>query len=270
MPMPITDLGLGYHVTIRLFDRRVIAPLPWQRRVAMESILRIGADYQLLAASLPDNHGHLEAVCSRAQAGQLQRRIGTSLRKRLDLPVGFESYEPRPLQNPWHRENCLRYVISQNPHHELQWDPYYEATSFPDLIGARITGRYTAENVLCYLPRLKVETLYQWLDLEPLDPAELRHAPAAVFEGIRDATLRAGGLIELHRKVPAQQAARSAAVAVLGDRVTQRQAAHLLGLARSTIQRARNHPADPRLVRAIELQLVWSQHAQAPRTLADP
>jgi hypothetical protein len=266
----MSDLGLGYHCRLCLFDSRPIAPEPWQRRLAMECVLKVSAEFRLLAVSMPDSHLHAEAVCSRAEAGELQRRLGISLSKKLKLPVRFQSYEPKPIVSPAHRLSCLKYVVTQDVRHALvDWDPYREYTNLPDLIGARLNGRYTARNVSYFLPRLKIRELYQWIGIAPLDPAELPHTSAPVFEGIYEATLRAACLLDLQTRTPAHQAASRAALAVLGDRYTQQQAACLLGLSRSTVQRAHRQPADALLVRAIQLQLVWSTRVQGPRIIAD-
>ncbi len=264
----MNDPGLGFQIRIRLKDDRVIASERWQRRVVLRNALRLGRPHSLLCASLSPKALHLLAMCGRKEAGRLAHSLESSLRQQLRLPLGFRSQYPEAIQNPRHLRGCFRHILTANPRYDPGWDPFLEASTAPDLLEARLLGRHTREAVGCYLPRWKPQELYGWLGIKPLEPWQ---APGALaLEHLCEATRRAACITVLNGRRPEQRAARRAALAVAGGGGSQPESARRFGVSRRTIQRDLTRPADPRLERAIRLQLCWSLRTieQARRQIA--
>jgi hypothetical protein len=261
------DRGLGHHIRLRPFDNRDIAPEPWQRRQAIQCVLLIGAAFGLLAAGLADSHLHLLTLCDRWAAGQLARRVGMALRRTLRLPVPMLSYPPRPIADPAHRRRCLRYDLVQDERHRVHRDPFFEGTNVPDLLGARLVGAYTIDNVRRAVPRLKSPELRSWVNLEPLGPWQ--GDPPEALDHLREATLRAGCLPGLQGPADDRRAARCAALAVAGDALTRTECAERLEVSRPTVYRDARQAPDPALEYAIRLQLNWSLLQNVRRAVAE-
>jgi hypothetical protein len=124
-------------------------------------VLHQGRPDGLLAFSLPDTHLHIEALCGKRAASRLCQRIAASLKQRLSLPVSNITYPHEPIRNQNHLYNTLRYDLTQHERHGLDAATILEATNLPDLVGFRIVGAYTRENVRRCLPRIRDETLME-------------------------------------------------------------------------------------------------------------
>lgn len=255
------DYGLGYHIRTHLKDNRVIASTPRQRRIAIRTVLCVGRRHGLLCAKLPDTHLHAENQCDNASAAAFERRVGGALRQQLGTSMQFVAYERKPIRDPSHLLWSFRYTLTQDDRHELDWDPFHEASSLPDLLGARLVGEYTAINVSRALPRVKLEDLYAWLEIKPLVP--IATPRPELLEEIEAATLRAACLLELGRRSAAHLAARRAALAVIGRALSRAEAARRLGVSQATLYRDLQGRVDPKLERAIRLQLDWSARVRA-------
>ena len=247
---------IGFHVTCRLTDGRVIAPTRNHRLTVARTVLDQFRGRALLAFNTPDTHLHTEHAEPEEVGSSLLANALRSIKLTLKLPVGFAKPFPKPIRSQAHLFNTFDYVLGQQPHHELEWDPYHEASNLPDLLGLRVLGRYTADNVRRLLPRLKRHLLLKHLGVEA---HESKDGPP------RD-LLAATGLTDLHGRCALTRAARRAAVVVANAGATLEQLARLLETDRKSLWRARQKPADPDLVRAIRLQLQLRQLVPAAPT----
>jgi hypothetical protein len=247
-------MPLGQHICLRLADNRVIAPTPHERRVVASVVLEQGRAFDLLAFGLADTHPHLLTPRSREEAGELARRVEISLVRRLHLEVGFAEPYFKPILDGSHLNRAFTYVLEQNPHHGLEWDPLHEASNLPDLLGMREIGAYTAVNVRRHLPRVTRARLLGCLGLSALDPAD---GPPAQWVW---AAVAAAGLVSLEGKAPRAIAAKQAIVALAGKQLSTAELGAMLGVSTRAIQRLRSSAADPRIVQAVRLQLGLIRH----------
>ncbi len=240
---------IAHHIICRLADSRVIAPTASERRLVARVVLEKCRGRQLLAFNVVDTHLHGEIAESRACCGELVRRIELALHPALRLDVGFGEPEIQPVKDQRHLRNAFDYILRQGDHHGLDWDPCWEASNLPDLLGARILGIYTARSVRQHLPRVRREELLAYLGISRLEESD------GPLEEVVPAALAAAGLAELHpRSVEGLQLAR-AIVEVVGDRMPVGRLADLLEVNRSSLFRFRRRPVDHVLVRAVRLQL---------------
>jgi hypothetical protein len=243
--------NLGYHIRIRLSDDRVIASDQRQRRILARAVLKQGRRSGLYAFGYPDHHLHAAARCSRREAGGLAHRLGVSLRHRLALPVGFVQYAPKPIADNWHLYNVVEYILTQPEHHELdpELDPRRDASSLPDLLGMRLIGSYTAENVRRWLPRLRRAAALKWMGVPALEPVD------GPVDGIVEAALVAGCRNDLVGSTKEVIDLRCAAVKVIGNRRTAEEISAMLEVSVRTVTWLRGRQVNEDLVRAIRLQL---------------
>lgn len=245
--------ALGHHIRTHLQDNRVILRSANQQRVLSRVVLEQGRRDGLLGFSMPDTHLHLQALCSERAASRLSQRIAASLKQRLALPVSFVTYPHQPIRSQRHLFNSLRYLVTQHEHHGVELRSSLEASNIPDLLGLRLVGRYTRDNLRRCLPRLQRATLLEWLGLSGLRPAD---GPTPDLIG---ATLAAAALPSLHGKSRPVVQARRAFLEVVGDRLSSAESAHLLGVTRRAVTALKSRTADPDLVQAIRLQLGLNQ-----------
>lgn len=242
-------MTLGYHLCLKLDDNRVIAPTPAERRVVASTILEHGERFDLLAFGLADTHPHLLAPRPREDAGELARRVEISLVKRLKLDVGFARPYFKPVVDGSHLNRAFIYILEQNAHHGLEWDPLHEASNLPDLLGLRDLGRYTAANVRRHLPRMTRSRLLDCLRLNELEPQSepLEHLPLAAMAAL--------GLPDLVGQRTRVVSARQAIIQLAGTRLKSRELAQWLDLSMREVQRLRTHLPNADLQQAIRLQL---------------
>jgi hypothetical protein len=143
---------------MRLSEDRVIATTAAERRLVARVVLKQGEQAGMFAMAAADTHLHAAAGCSERAAKKFAQRIGSSLRQRLGLPVGFLPTRPKPIQDIWHLRSALTYILDQSRRHGLATDPFFEATNLPDLLGLRVLGRYTVRN-LCICPQVEITLL---------------------------------------------------------------------------------------------------------------
>jgi len=242
-------MGLGYHVIQRLDDDRVLVRDAAARRVYAATVLRLGKEAGLFCFGLPDNHSHVGLECDRVTAGRFAQRLGTALRKRLELPVPFAPARLREIRDQSHLTNAFGYIAAQAQHHGIDADPWLEATVVPDLLGLRVVGSYVLLRVRALLPRLRREHLLAKLGVTRLerghDLTDLEDAAAAI---IGKPTL-VGRAALVHR-------ARHAAVAVArAEGATTARMAELLGMSRRSVRRLLRKDPRAAYVRAVGLQL---------------
>jgi len=212
-------------------------------------ILDQGRTARLLNFSIPDTHAHINAACGVAASYELARRVELSLGRRLRLPVGFERARIKPILDLWHQNNLFTYVFNQYRHHGLDWDPTFEATNLPDLLGLRLIGAYTIDNVRGALPRVRRQQLLTWFGCDRIPPAD------GPVEQLLDAAAAAAALPSLCGSSRDVIAARRAALEIAAGQRQQNELTELLQISRSSLHRLRQRPANQRLVEAIRLQL---------------
>ncbi|NUP05102.1 MAG: hypothetical protein HOW73_03460 [Polyangiaceae bacterium] len=151
--------AIGWHVTNRLVDDRVIAPSAQSRRVAARAIVEqaVRQEARLLAFRVVDTHFHLLLVGTYADAGELARCIEITLRARLPLSAPFEPLRRMPIHEQGHLYGAYRYVLRQEERHGICVDPEHDGSSPPDLLGLRvIEGATLATCTREHLPRLSL------------------------------------------------------------------------------------------------------------------
>ena len=175
--------------------------------------------------------------------------MALSLRHGLDLPVGFEGARYTPITTQRHLHNAVGYILGNASRHENPTDPRCEGSNLPDLLGLRLTGPHTGCRLRRLLPRLTRADLLLHLPVDELhpgrDPRFLADVAAAAL-----ALPDPGGRDGMSRL------ARFAAVHV-ADRL-QLATAHtaaLLEISTRTVRRHRREAPDPRLLRALQLQM---------------
>ena len=246
----------SHHLVFRLRDNSVFATDPRVRRTITRVVLGLGPRVGLLAFRVADTHFHVLAACDRRDAGRLAQAVGSSLQQRLHPGVAFGPAWIGAVAGLRHLERTFRYILRQDSRHGIGLDPYAEGSNLPDLLGLRVVGAYTREEVRRWLPRLRGRDLHKLLRLdlphlgeEPIEPA---HRPAidALIPATRAATL----LTDLRGRHPAATAARAGLVQAAGGGRTG-ELSWVLGAGRTSIKRLRRLPVDQALVRAILLQV---------------
>lgn len=247
--------SLAQHVMMRLRDDRVIAPTIQEQRIVASVVLEKGRHHQLLAFSAADSHLHVEPACDRGAALEMCRRIEGSLKRKLQLEVGFAPAHLKPIQSQRHLAKTFDYILRQDKRHGLvSLDPGREASNLPDLLGMRVLGQYTAANVKALLPRTQRVQLLEHYGLEELVPqAEPLHL-------LLPSAAAAIGRENLNGQSPDQLAARRAVLEILHGRMLWTEAATLLGVSRRTVYRLRDRPVDKMLAKAILLQVCLRAH----------
>jgi hypothetical protein len=244
---------IGYHIRIRLRGNRVIAPTISNRLMLVRIVCKMARNDSLIAFSVGDTHLHLEVANNRLAAGRLVQRIESTARRRLDLKESFDEPYFKSIWEQQHLENTFEYDLTQNEHHGIGWDPYCETSNLLDLLGMRFVGDFTICNVRSFLPRVKRETLTGFLGVDPfvdvtVNPLLVTAAAAGVL-----------GLPNLSGSSRPEMQARMAAAHVVGNQLSARQLARLLRTSERTLRRIRQRKPDPRLVRAIRLQMTMRQ-----------
>lgn len=240
---------IGYHVICSLENDSVIAPTIAARRFLARRVLQLGRGVPLLAFNAPDTHLHMEAIAGWARCGKLARDIECSLTKSLQLKVGFREVNRVPIRDQAHLYRCFDYILRQQPHHGLAWDPYREASNLPDLLGLRVLGQYTAANVRAHLPRINRGDL-----LGPLGVDQLVEADGPL-DLVVPAALSAAALVSLRGRSAEARAVRRAVLELVGARCPMTDLARLLRVSRQALHETRRVALDERLLRAIRLQL---------------
>ena len=192
---------------------------------------------------------HLVARVGRAQAGRLTHNIEVSLKRRLGLSVGFVQYPPKPFADNRHLYSTVRYVLRQAEHHDVECDPHQEGSNLPDLLGLRVLGRYTRDNVARWLPRLRQPDLLECFGRTELAPDD------GQLDQVLEAAMAAGCRNDLQGSSREVVTLRRAVVEVVGDRLRSVELADMLGLSRRSVELLRRKPVERELVQAIRLQL---------------
>jgi hypothetical protein len=251
---------IAWHLTHRLIDGRVIAPQPLEPRMAARVVLEIGRRFRLLAFHLVDTHLHTLLCCSRRDAGNFARAVEGALRKRLGIPVAFETARFTAVENQRHLERAFLYIMRQRTRHGLPEEPTDEGSNLLDLRGLRVLGEYTRREAARLMPRLLASRELARLEIVP---NATQPTPSAAVERAAVAAC----IPTLAGKAPSMRAARAALLAALPE-ASPSALSLAMGISRSTLHRARalHPPAD--LVRAIQRHLSLAEQ-ETPAAL-DP
>jgi hypothetical protein len=244
MPPPI-----GHHVMCRLVDSRVIAPTTQERRLVSRIVLAKCRKHRLLCFNVPDTHLHLVIAEMESICNELTRRIEITVSLQMKLKVGFAKAHPKPILDQQHLFQAFDYVLRQQPRHNLEWDPYHEASNLSDMLGLRVIGQYTATNVRHLLPRVQRPDLLARLGVDDLVEAD---GPVGLLV---PATLAATGRPHLRGRDLETHTVWRAMLAVVEGSCTLSRLAGLVGVHRNTLARVKKLSVDLRLFQAIRLQL---------------
>jgi len=240
---------LGFHVTFRLVDSRVIAPDAAAQRALARSVLRVARPFELLAFGCADTHGHIELFGDQPVAAEATRRILCGISRTLSLPVSFARPWLEPVSDQWHLANTFRYVLRQDARHGFAHDRFHDASNLPDLLGLRMAGTWTATHVRGRLPRVDRAALLELLGAPDLDTRPV------VLDRLADAAAAAVGVPALDGRAAEVVDARAAAVQVAARQAGPGRIAALLGCTPRHVRRLLAREVDPALVRAVEGQL---------------
>jgi hypothetical protein len=240
---------IGHHVMCRIVDSRVIAPTTEERRQVSRVVLDKCQRHRLLCFNVPDTHLHMVIAEEESICNELARRIEIAITLQMKLKVGFNRAHPKPILDQQHLFQAFDYVLRQQPHHKLEWDPFHEASNLSDLLGLRVIGQYTATNVRHLLPRIQRSDLLARLGVDDLIEAD------GPVELLVPATLAATGRAHLRGRDRETRTIWRTMLAVVGSSCTLSRLARLLGVHRSTLTRVKELSVDLRLFRAIRLQL---------------
>jgi hypothetical protein len=241
---------IGIHIGIALVDRRAIATDIAARCEYARVVTRIGENYGLIAHGLADDHGHLVVRCDRAHAGTFAQAVEKALRHRLAIAVPFGAAYFKLVREQSHLRRLIPYVHGQAAHHGVSVDPFCDASSLPDLVGARfIGGEYLGERLAACAPRIRPAQHI---------PAALkaRRCPTPSIEQAAAAAAAAIGRTSLIGQTANIIAARRAAIEVAVP-VGRARLAAALACSLATVSRLKHEPARPELVAAVRLQVDW-------------
>lgn len=246
--------ALAWQVIFRGEDDRVIAPTAELRRKLANIVFTTGRKFKLLVFCSADTHLHNTLFCNRRLAGMFARELGIALSN----TRGFPKLAPariRPITSQFHLQNNFLYILGQHKKHGIEYDPFFDASSLPELLGLRNLDPEYPALVRSLLPRIKKKDL--------LEIAELNFsAEIKSLEKIADAAAAAVGIAELSGNEPEAVMAKRAAIRLFPARATSREISTYLPLSPRTIRRLRNQAVSGRLVKSVELQLRIRQKPQ--------
>lgn len=247
-------MSLGFHVILRLDDRRAFTTAPGAMRAVAAVVLAQGASRGLVAFRAADTHVHALLCAPRSDAGAFARYSALGLRARLGLDAPFARASILPLESQRHLEHAVDYVHRQAPHHGLALDPFEEGSSLADLLGLRATRTSEAlrRRFVRTLPRRKPGPL-----VVPAPPRDLPFlAPLVPAGALADAAAAALLLPDLTGRSAEVVAARRAVAHLARGWPVRRLAAELGASVRSAF-RMRTAPPDAALVQVVTRALAF-------------
>ncbi len=242
---------LGHHIRSRLESDRLLHCSVAQRRSMVRAIHKTCAQWCLLAFGCAGHHLHLVSKEDHRQCGELARRVEIALQRRHAYGSPFLKVHRKPLEDQHHVFSSCMYDMRQRAHHDLASDPHLEATSAPDLLGARLIGAHLIARVREHVPELRRQDLLRLYDIDELVPAEDWDGPEALL----DATLAAFTLGGMASNTIDVRMARHCLVCLAGRELNERELGQLCRCSIRTIRRLRATPAPPHQLRAVRLQL---------------
>jgi hypothetical protein len=250
----------GHHIRIRLESDRLLHSSDEQRRFLARSVHRTSSPWDLLGFGCAGTHLHVSAKVDRVGAGELARRLEISLQLKNAYGSPFLRVHRLELRDQSHLYNAVLYDMRQREHHQLASDPFLEATSAPDLLGARVIGGYLLPRVAEHLPELRRQRLLDLYGIDDLRPAEGWEDPREVTE----ASLAAFALPSLRGHSKDVTRARMVVVTLLGKTVSASELAACFGCSSRTVERLRSAgPAPAEHCKAVLLQIDLRRRVRA-------
>lgn len=242
----------GQHVRLRLESDRLLHCSDAQRRSLATAVHKTARPYPLLSFGCAGSHLHFVVATDHRGAGEFARRLEISLQLRHDYGSPFLRVHRRPLEDQRHAFSACLYDMRQREHHELASDPFLEATSAPDLLGARVIGAHLIPRVRERLPELRRRHLLDLFGIDDLQEAEAWADPVEVVEAV----LAAFALAGLRGSSQSVRRARAVVIALVGPDLSARELAALTHCSPRTIARHRQGPPpNEHDLRAVRLQL---------------
>ncbi len=241
------------HVNVGLETHEALVRAERHRHVWVRSLRRFFEDVDLLAAALPDTHGHLLVGGSRGDLGQRVHALECWLSWHLELTAGFRPAYFREVEDQRHLARAFDYVLSNGARHGSSSDPLQATTNLPDLLGAREELAFTRPVVRSRLPRIGRDHLLGLLEVKPGEGRD----PRQVVDAAEAAAVASVG----EQGRGARQAARVAAALGLELGVPRAELAGRLRTRAGDLARL-GRRADPALLRAARVQLRWLDGAR--------
>jgi hypothetical protein len=241
-------IELAWHLMFRTDDDRVIAPGDAERRILARTVYRITDEAGLLAFGAADNHLHVVVVCTRERAGRLAQQLAVALRGQLGIPVSFFPTRIKEVRDQHHLQTVFHYALGQRNRHGVRSDPFLDASSLPELLGARLLRTGSPALARELLPRVSRPSLVRHLAIPALEPGSDLVQPVDAVAG----ALGLGSLDE-HRELG--MLGRAAVVQLCSPRLSSSELVELLGRTQPTIRRLRHTDVPPRLLHAAQLQM---------------
>jgi len=243
--------SLGQHVRTRLESDRLLHHSDAQRRGLVRAVHQTTEPWPLLAFGCAGVHLHLVVKADHRSAGELARRLEISLQLRHDYGSPFLRVHRKELEDQHHLFSSVMYDMRQREHHELAADPFLEATSAPDLLGARLIGAHLIGRAREHLPELRRRDLLNLYGIDTLEPAEHWENPEALL----DATLATFTIASMEGNSRDIRQASLCLVQIAGRGLTERKLAQLCNTSTRTIRRLRKQQVPPAHTRAVRTQL---------------
>ncbi len=238
-------MAIGWQIILRREDDAVLAPGTHARRAWSALVARVAKGWPVVAFHAPDTHAHVPALGTRAEVGELARRLQIGLGHLLGRAEKLEPARLKPIHDQAHLRNLFRYVLDQERHHGIAPDPFHEASALPDLMGLRVNAGWMRPVVAQHLPRVRRADLVELLGLEP------RELAAADLSALADAAAAAVALPGLSGPRRLVVHARAAAVQLACPGFRTRAIAETLATPLRTVQRLSSYACDPALLRAV-------------------
>jgi hypothetical protein len=193
------------------------------------------------------------ALGDRKTAGAAAARISNGIGRSLHLPVGFSPSTVRRISDQRHLLNVVDYFFRQEQHHGTDADPFHEASSLPDVLGARVGAPWLRARLLNIAPRLDLSELARYLPtpvmLEAVNAEALSLLHDAAAAAIGEPTLVGRKRSITHARAAAIRVARELGLGSFSD------ISHALAIDRKTTWRLSRRPCEDDILRAVELQL---------------
>lgn len=254
---------LGNHIRLRLASDRLLHSSPAQRRSLARAVHKICRPWCFLAFGCSGGHCHVAAKEDHQESGELGRRLEISLQHRNSFDGPFLRVHRKPFEDQRHLFSSVLYDMRQRQHHGLASDPFLEATSAPDLLGARVIGAYLIPRVREHVPELRRRHILDIYEIDDLREAECFDS----VEELREAVLATFALQSLEGHAKDVKAARLALVGIAGSELTTAELADLTQCSPRTIIRIRTLEPPVLHERAVRRQLDLRKRIRA--TLPD-
>jgi len=244
---------LATHITFRLADGRSICRTSAQRRRVARAFLERAQHFSRLAFRIVADHLHALVAVGPREAAEYARRVEVSIQKSRNPGVRCAPAHVTPVRSQRHIRNAFDDILRQEQHHEVGSDPLHDGSNLPDLLGARVVGTYTANNVREFLPRVRRKELLRCLpDPDVLDNGRALGLLDLPF--LADGAAAAFGLPHIRGSRPEALIARIAAVGIGLQIGPASLVGRALGISATSVRRLARCELSDIVVEAVEAQ----------------